>query len=226
MLFIAVTILSLLGVLFGRTFLRFRAGAVSPRSRELPSLLREYSGWLGDGVRALFEHATPARALALYKAWVVPRYPGWRQWAFIAFAASFAFCAATGIFFAIFVPRGMFGIPLLFHVMAGGLFAVSLAAVLLLRAGAYRPDAESPAGDFCVSCPVLKSVPRRYLVAGLFWILTAAGFVIAVTALLSMLPVLHFAAQLPLLETHRYAALAALLAAIVFFDLDILPRRG
>ena len=120
----------------------------------------------------------------------------------------------------------MFGIPLLLHVMAGGLFAVGLAAVLLLRAGAYGPDAESPAGDFCVACPVLKSVPRPYLVAGLFWILTAAGFVLVVTALLSMLPILHFGAQLPLLETHRYAALAALLAAIVFFDLDILPRRG
>jgi hypothetical protein len=110
--------------------------------------------------------------------------------------------------------------------MAGGLFAVSLSAVLLLRAGAYRPDAEPPAGDTCVSCPILKSVPRAHLLTGLFWTLTAAGFILVVTALLSMLPILHFGAQFPLLETHRYAALAALLAAVVFFDLDILPRRG
>ncbi len=225
MLFIAVTILSLLGVLFGRTFLRFRAGDAARRSSDLPSLLREYSGWLGDGVRSLLKAGTPAKALALYNDWVVRRYPGWRQWIFAAFAASFGFCAASGFFFAAFVPRGMFGIPLLCHVMAGGLFAVSLAAVLLLRAGSYRPDAEPGAGDPCVTCPVLKSVPLGRLLTGLFWILAAAGFVLVVTALLSMLPYLHFGAQIPLLETHKYAALAALLAAIVFFDLGILPRR-
>jgi hypothetical protein len=225
MLYIAVSVLSLLGILFGLTFLRFRAGAASRQGRDLPSLFREYSGWLGDGVRDLFNRGTPAKALTLYEAWVVRRYPGWRQWVFFALATSFGFCAVSGFFFAVFVPRGMFGIPLLCHVMAGGLFAVSLAALLLLRAGAYRPD-DAPGLEKCDLCPVLKNVPTTYVLTGLFWAFSAAGFVLVVTALLSMVPYLHFGAQIPLLEAHRYGALAALLAAVVFFDLGILPRRG
>jgi hypothetical protein len=203
MLFIAVTVLSVLGTLFGLAFLRFRAG----------------------GARALFDSGTPAKAPALYKTWVVRRYAGWRQWIFVALVASFGFCAATGFFFAIFVRRGMFGLPLLCHVLAGGLFAVSLAALLLLRAGAYRPD-DGPGVEKCDLCPVLKNVPMTYVLTGLFWAFAAAGFILVVTALLSMLPYLHFGAQIPLLEAHRYGALAALLAALVFFDFDILPRRG
>ncbi len=225
MLYVAVTILFLLGTLFGLTFLRFRAGAASEGEGDRLSLLREYSGWLGDGARAFFGSGTPAKVTALYKSWVLLRYPGWRQWVFVALAASFLACAATGFFFAVFVPRGMFGLFLLGHVCAGGLFAVGLAALLLLRAGAYRPDDEPGAGR-CDFCPVLKSVPLAYVLTGVFWAFAAAGFVLVVTALLSMLPYLHFGAQIPLLDTHKYAALAALLAAVVFFDLDILPRRG
>jgi hypothetical protein len=225
MLFIAVTVLSGLGTLFGITFLRFRAGAARGEERDAPSLLRDYAGWLGGGTRALISSGTPAKGLALYKTRVIHRYPGWRQWVFVALATSFGFCAATGFFFAVFVPRGMFGIPLLCHVMAGGLFAVSLAALLLLRAGAYRPD-DGPGVEMCDPCPVLKNVPMTYVLTGLFWAFAAAGFVLVVTALLSMLPYLHFGAQIPLLEAHRYGALAALLAAVVFFDRGILPRRG
>lgn len=225
MLYVIVTILFLIGTLFALTFLRFRAGAPSVEEGDRLSLLREYSGWLGDGVRALFEPGTRAKATGLYKSWVLRRYPGWRQWIFVALAASFALCAASGFFFAVFVPRGMFGLFLLGHVCAGGLFAVSLAALLLLRAGAYRPDA-GPGTGTCDLCPVLKNVPRAYVLTGLFWAFAAAGFILVVTALLSMLPYLHFGAQIPLLDAHKYGALAALLAAVVFCDLDILPRRG
>jgi hypothetical protein len=225
MLYVSVTVLSLLGTLFGLTFLRFRAGAPSRAESDRLSLLREYSGWLGEGVRALFDPGTRAKATGLYKSWVLRRYPGWRQWVFVALAASFALCAASGIFFAVFVPRGMFGFFLLGHVCAGGLFAVSLAALLLLRAGAYRPD-DAPGTGRCDFCPVLKNVPTTYVLTGLFWAFAAAGFILVVTALLSMIPYLHFGAQIPLLDAHKYGALAALLAAVVFFDLDILPRRG
>ncbi len=226
MLFIIVTVLALPGTLLGLTFLRFRAGTASAGKEVTASLLRDYAGWLGDGGRTLIDSGTPAKAVALYRTWVGCRYPGWRQWIFVALAASFALCAGIGLFFAVFVPRGMFGILLLCHVMAGGIFAVSLAAVLLLRAGAYRPDAEASAGDTRVACPVLKGVPRGDLLTGLFWAFAAAGLVLMATALLSMLPYLHFGAQIPLMEAHRYAALISLVAAAVFADLDIIPRRG
>lgn len=226
MFFIAVTVIALLGTLFGRTFLRFKAAAGTTAPGDTVGRLREYSGWLGDGIRALFEPGTAMKARSLYRGWVGARYPGWRQWVFAAMAASFALSAGTGLFFALFIPRGMFGLLLLGHVMSGGLFAVSLAAAMLLRAGAHRPDAEAAPDDVCAACPVLKSVPRSRLVAALFWAFAASGFVLIVTALLSMLPYLRFGAQAPLLEAHRYGALAALLSSILFFDLDILPRRG
>jgi hypothetical protein len=225
MLFTALTVLSLLGIFFGLTFLRFRAGASPGEEHGASSRFRDYPGWLGDSARVLFNPGTPAKALALYKTWVVLRYPGWRQWIFVALATSFGFCAVSGFFFVIFVPRGMFGIPLLCHVMAGGLFAVSLAVLLLLRAGAYRPD-DGPGAEKCDRCPILKNVPMTYVLTGLFWAFAAAGFALVITALLSMLPYLHFGAQIPLLEAHRYGALTALLAAVAFFDFDILPRRG
>ena len=44
----------------------------------------------------------------------------------ICFYGSFLYLAASGFFFAIFIPRGLFGYPLVGHVMAGGLFAVCL----------------------------------------------------------------------------------------------------
>lgn len=225
MLFVAVTVLSVMGTLVGLAFLRFRAGTSPAEEGEAPSLFRGYAGWLVDGARALFDSGAPAKALALYRTWVLRRYAGWKQWVFVALATSSGFCAASGFFFAVFIPRGMFGIPLLCHVMAGGLFAVSLAALLLLRAGAYRPD-DGPGVEKCDLCPVLKNVPMTYVLTGLFWAFAAAGFVLVLTALLSMLPYLHFRAQILLLEAHRYGALAALLSALVFFDLDILPRRG
>jgi hypothetical protein len=54
----------------------------------------------------------------------------------------------------------------------------------------------------------------------------AAGLCLTVTALASMLPYFHYRAQMPLLEFHRYGALAALLLVMAYFDFGMLPRRG
>jgi hypothetical protein len=224
--FVVVTAVALLGTLFGRTFLRFKAAAGREMSGRATATMPEYAGWLGDRGRDLLETDVPKRALALYRSRVLPRYPAWRQWAFAALAMSFAVCAGTGFVFAVILSRGMFGLFLLAHVMAGGLFAVSLTAVLLLRAGAYGPGAGAGPDEDCVACPVLKNVPRRHVLAALFWAFAAAGFVLIATALLSMLPYFHFGAQIPLLEAHKYGALAALLAALLMIDIDFIPRRG
>jgi hypothetical protein len=54
----------------------------------------------------------------------------------------------------------------------------------------------------------------------------AAGLCLTVTALASMLPYFHYRAQMPILEFHRYGALAALLLVMAYFDFGMLPRRG
>ena len=224
MVFIIVTVLAVLGLVFRLTFVRFLGGRDADRRAGAPSLLREYAGWFGDGVRGLFMGDFPGRAWTFMKTWLALNYAGWRQWVFWALAASFGFCVATGFAFALFTTRGMYGLPLLAHVMAGGLFAVSLAAALLLRARAYRPDAD-PGPETCDFCPIMKTLPRKLILTVLFWIFAAAGLCLIITALASMLPYFYFRAQFPLLDLHRYGALAALLAAAALFDFGILPRR-
>jgi hypothetical protein len=226
MLFIIITVLAVLGLTFRLTFFRFLSGTPPVDKRDLPALAGAYGEWLGDGMRSFFKPGFLIKVQVFYRTWVGQNYPGWRQWVFAALVVSFGYCAASGFFFAVFVPRGMFGIPLLGHVMAGGLFAVSLAAALILRAGAFRPDASEPEPEKCEFCPVLKNLPKRAILTALFWMFAAAGLCLTVTALASMLPYFHYRAQMPLLEFHRYGALAALLLVMAYFDFGMLPRRG
>jgi hypothetical protein len=226
MLFIIITVLTVLGLIFRLTFFRFLSGTPPVDKRGLPAPAGAYGEWLGDGVRSFFKPGFPIKVQVFYRTWVGQNYPGWRQWVFAALVVSFGYCAASGFFFAVFVPRGMFGIPLLGHVMSGGLFAVSLAAALILRAGAFRPDAGEPEHEKCEFYPVLNNLPKRAILTALFWMFAAAGLCLTVTALASMLPYFHYRAQMPLLEFHRYGALAALLLVMAYFDFGMLPRRG
>ena len=225
MLFIIITVLTVLGLAFGLTFFRFLAGTPSVDKRDLFALAGAYGDWLGDGMRSFIKPGFLIRVAGFYRTWVGMNYPGWRQWVFAALVVSFGYCAASGFFFAIFVPRGMFGVPLLGHVMAGWLFGVSLAMALILRAGAFRPGSGDPGSEKCDFCPVLKNVPRQGILTTLFWMFAAAGLCLVVTALASMLPYFPFRAQTPLLEFHRYGALAALLFIMVYFDFGMLPRK-
>jgi len=225
MVFIIVTVLSVLGLAFLLTFIRFTAGKDPSRRTWNPFPAREYSGWLGDGTRGLFGPGFPGRARVFVRNWMSVNYPGWKQWVFWALAASFAFCAGTGFFFAFFFKNGMFGFVLLGHVMAGALFAVGLPVALLLRARAYRPDA-GPGNESLELRPLVKTLPKKPVLTILFWAFAAAGLCLIVTALASMLPYFYFRAQFPLLDFHRYGALVAVLAAAALFDLGIIPRRG
>jgi hypothetical protein len=226
MLFIIITVLAVLGLAFRLTFFRFLSGTPSADKRDLPALAGAYGEWLGDGMRTFFKPGFLIKVQTFYRTWVGQNYPGWRQWVFAALVLSFGYCAASGFFFAIFVPRGMFGVPLLCHVMAGGLFAISLAAALILRAGAFRPDAGDPGSEKCGFCPALKNLPKKGILTTLFWMSAAAGLCLIVSALASMLPYFHYRAQMPLFEFHRYGALADLLLVMAYFDFGVLPRRG
>jgi len=228
MLFIIITVLAVVGLAFTLTFFRFLSGSGTPSAgkRDLLALAGAYGEWLGEGMRAFLEPGFLVKIQAFFRTWAGQKYTGWRQWVFAALIVSFGYCAASGFFFAVFVPRGMFGIPLLCHVMAGGLFAVSLAAALILRAGAFRPGAGDPSSEKCGFCPALKNLPKKGILTILFWMSAAAGLCLIVTALASMLPYFHYRAQLPLFEFHRYGALAYLLLAMIYFDFGVLPRRG
>jgi hypothetical protein len=53
------------------------------------------------------------------------------------------------------------------------------------------------------------------------------GFLLALTALLPMMPLLRTAGQKFMFEFHRYSAVASLLAAMVFAGLELFsPPKG
>jgi len=160
----------------------------------------------------------------IWTGWTRTQYPGWTRWVFLGWAAAFLYLAASGLFFAIFIRRGLFGLPLLAHVMAGGLFAVGLAAVMILRAGAHRFDRRESAVFEHFSCPIFKNLSKEFVRKVIFWTVGFLGFIQVTTALCSMLPVFTFKTQVALLMIHRFSALGLALAAILFVDL-MLPDR-
>ena len=103
----------------------------------------------------------------------------------------------------------------------------SLAAVVVFRARRYGFEPEKGGAEVhCLVCPVVKLIPVPQARTAAFWAFSAAGIVLTATALLSMLPWFVYTAQLAFIVIHRYAALAATLAAIAFVDLDLIPRRA
>jgi len=230
MLFTALTLLGLVGLGLYLTRLRWAehaalkaAAATMKESGDPASSPLPYGLWLMPRVRSLASKGTWWRAWAVIAHWKRTFYQGWTKWIFYAFGLSLIYLAATGLFYAVFVPRGMFGAPLVGHMVCGGLFAASLAALLLLRARDYAPGRKvnGPARSFAP--PILKSVSNEALRRSLFWAIAALGFVLIVTALGSMLPVFTFEAQRALIVLHRYAALGIVLSAIVFIDIAFVP---
>ncbi|MCJ7486268.1 MAG: hypothetical protein MUQ25_08920, partial [Candidatus Aminicenantes bacterium] len=59
-----------------------------------------------------------------------------------------------------------------------------------------------------------------------FWLFVLAGLLLALSALLPMLPLLRTAGQKFMFEFHRYSALVSAIAAAVYIDLEVFgPRR-
>jgi len=225
LLFILITVLSVAAVLVRLTFLRFkRTGSAGDKTRA-PFSVEAYGKWLTGRMMAAFSKEALDKGRDIYRVWIKDHYPGPLKWIFIGFGASLIYLVATGFFFALFIGRGMFGLPLLGHVMLGGLFAASLALVLILRGRAYRPDKDEAAVFESFACPIFKNLCGTRPSKILFWAFAAFGLVQVATALGSMLPVFTFETQRALVTIHRYSALALLLIAIAFIDLAVIPRR-
>jgi hypothetical protein len=118
----------------------------------------------------------------------------------------------------------LYGIPLVLHVIVGGIFAVSLAANTIFRAKEFSSIIEVFTSGGRPTGYLLDLFSRPLRQSVLYWVFVISGLSLLVTALFSMLPHFSFRTQVLLVETHRWSALAAALSAIAFFD-AILPRR-
>jgi hypothetical protein len=222
MLFTLVTLLVVAAGLVGLAFHRFWTTREEARSTLLyAELTKKFLAWLALRAVQMSRQASP-------KAWwdYLRNLPLWREpllerWLSICFYASFLYLAASGFFFGLFIPRGLFGFPLVGHVMAGGLFAVCLVVIVLFKGRDFvsvpKPAHLSPT----LLDPRKMGITAARVRLWSFWLFVLAGFLLTLSALLPMLPLLRTPGQRFMFEFHRYSALVSLLAAIVFAGLEI-----
>ncbi len=212
-----ITVAFLLGTLFGLTFARFKGWPAEDR--------RTYGRWLAAKARELLSAETWKISRNTLAEWTAIHYPLWTKWIFIILLAGFLFQALTGLFFEIFIGRGLFGLPLVGHMIGGGVFAAGLAALVLWRGRSYRLDEDPPAFLDNRLRPHLRAAAGAFLTKIFFWSFVLFGFVQVSTAAGSMFPVFSFATQETLLTIHRLGALGLIVAAAVFAERVFVPRR-
>jgi hypothetical protein len=208
MLFTFITVLAIGGVFVRQTWLHYAAAKARAGNASEAATWSGYGKWLGPRMKSAFTKSAFQRTWTALSDWSKAHYPAWTKWIFAAFGLSVVYLAASGLFYAIFIPRGMSGFPLLGHMGFGGLFAPALAALLLWRGRAYAPD---------------KGEAEAFERKILFWALAFFGFVLIASALGSMLPLFVFDAQRTFIGVHRYAALGLVLTAIVLIDITLVP---
>jgi hypothetical protein len=222
MLFTIVVLLSAIGVVAGLTFHRFWTTREEAGATVLyAELLKKYAAWLA--LRTIQSTRKASRKLwwEYIKALSLWRLPVLEKWLFVCFYGSFAYLAASGFFFAIFVPRGLYGYPLIGHVMAGGLFAACLAAIIVFKGRNFISVPEPVNLSLALLDPRKMGITAARIKLAAFWLFVAAGFLLTLSALLPMLPLLRTAGQNFMFEFHRYSAIISAVAAAVYVNLEL-----
>ncbi len=215
----------ILGLFAFLSYRRFKASSLL-QNQPFFSKLTAYFRWLGFYIPTVFSHAGWRKIWSFYLAWLNSYPQAWQKWALGGFLLSFLYLAASGFAFALFTSRGLFGLPLLFHVFGGGIFSLCLALLVILRAKHYSrltPQngmAEASSGSLHLNR--LTSLLRP----ALFWLFVLSGFSLGLTALLSMFPYFSFEGQAGLVTVHRYSALIGFLSAMLFLDQAIARSKS
>ncbi|MGZ5516006.1 MAG: hypothetical protein ACXWHD_12820 [Candidatus Aminicenantales bacterium] len=225
MMFTVVTILFLGATFLGIAFHRFWTSREEAKSTILyAEIIKKFFAWLALRAVQMSRRASPKAWWVYVKGLPVWREPVLERWLYVCFYGSFLYLAASGFFFAIFIPHGLFGYPLVGHVMAGGLFAVCLTIIVLFK-GRDFISVPKPASLSLALLDIRKMgiTPARVKLWA-FWLFAAAGFLLTLSALLPMLPLLRTGGQRFMFEFHRYSALVSAAAATVFVGLELFER--
>jgi len=226
MLFTIVAFLALAGTFLGLAFHRFRTTREEARSTILyAEIVKKFTAWLALRTVQMSRKASLQAWWDYLKALPLWREPILERWLLVCLYGSFLYLAGSGFFFGLFIPRGLFGYPLVGHVVAGGLFAVCLTIVVLFKGRAFISVPKPASLSLSLLDPRKMgiSAPRVRLWA--FWLFAAAGFLLTLSALLPMLPLLRTAGQRFMYVFHRYSALVSAVAAMVFVGLDLFERH-
>jgi hypothetical protein len=222
MWFTLITLLVLAGTFLALAFHRFWTTRPEARSTLIyADIVRMFLAWLVLRAVQMRRRASPRAWWAYLEGLPLWREPVLEKWLFAAFYGSFLYLAASGFFFGIFIPRGLFGYPLVAHVMAGGLFAVCLTIVVLFKGRDFISVPKPASLSLSLLDPRKMGITAGRVKLWAFWLFAAAGFLLVVSALLPMLPLLRTAGQRFMFEFHRYSALVSAVAASVFAGLQL-----
>jgi len=225
MLFIVVTILALAATLLGLAFHRFWTTRPEAKATILyAEIVRMFFAWLALRTVQMSRRASPRAWWAYAKGLPLWREPVLEKWLLAVLYGSFLYLAASGFFFAVFIPRGLFGYPLVGHVAAGGLFAVCLTIVVLFKGRDFVTVPKPASLSLSLLDPRKMGLTPARVRLWAFWLFAAAGFVLILSALLPMLRLLRTAGQREMFELHRYSALVSIVAAMVFAGLELFKR--
>jgi hypothetical protein len=222
MLFTIVTILVLAGTFLGLAAHRFWTTREEARSTILyAEIAKKFFAWLALRAVQMGRQASPKVWWARFLGLPLWRQPVLEKWLYLAFYGSFLYLAASGFFFGVFIPRGLFGYPLVAHVMAGGLFAVCLTIVVLFKGRHFIAVPKPASLSLALIDPRKMGITPARVKLWAFWIFAAAGFLLTLSAVLPMLPLLRTPGQKFMFEFHRYSAVLSALAAMVFAGLEL-----
>lgn len=222
MLFTIIVFLSAIGVFAGLAFHHFWTTREEARSTVIyVEIFKKYLAWLALRTIQSARKVSPKAWWDYVKALSLWRLPDLEKWIFIGFYGSFVYLAASGFFFAVFIPRGLYGFPLVGHVMAGGLFAACLAVIVIFKGRNFISVPKPVNLSLALLDPRKMGITAARVKFAAFWLFVLTGFLLALTALLPMLPLLRTAGQKLMFEFHRYGALASVLAAMVFVGLEL-----
>ena len=222
MLFTIIVFLSAIGVFAGLAFHHFWTTREEARSTVIyVEIFKKYLAWLALRTIQSARKVSPKAWWDYVKALSLWRLPDLEKWIFIGFYGSFVYLAASGFFFAVFTPRGLYGFPLVGHVMAGGLFAACLAVIVIFKGRNFISVPKPVNLSLALLDPRKMGITAARVKFAAFWLFVLTGFLLALTALLPMLPLLRTAGQKLMFEFHRYGALASVLAAMVFVGLEL-----
>jgi hypothetical protein len=214
LIFIIVTILSIAALFWGLSWYEYKG----LRQKESEENRGYFSWFLSKKIRFESFKEWKKKGLEFYNRRFVKTYPIKQRWVFVCLAVSFLYLVLSGFIFALFLPGRIRGIPLMLHMIAGGVFAASLGAGVLMRARYYR--------FWDINRPSTRSELDRVFVRISFWVFVLSGFFLILSALSMMMPYFSLAGQIQLFSLHQYSALAAVLAAFAFIYLTPDDRLG
>jgi hypothetical protein len=166
-----------------------------------------YFRWLFTSVPGWFRGNLWQRFLLTYQEVAVKPYNTLEMWVHLALTVSFWYLVGSGFVFAACLFRGLTGVFLVFHMVLGGVFGLSLLLTVLFEAKSY---------------PVAGFWPQpagRNWEAIWFWSLVLSGTALVLTALLMMIPLWTLIGHLKTVWVHRLSAISALLSVGAFMYL-------